>query len=212
VVALIERCIELGLLLYTSTPALEVTASSTRKWKIKSSRGHIHCDRIIHATNGYASFLAPELSEKLVPLRGHAVAIDPPPSYLKTPLSHSYAFHWDDDFDYLIQRPGDGKPLIYGGGDIAHPDGFTHGVGIHDDSKVSSFVVDHLTSTVSRTFIGWEEAPARRCAWTGIMGLTEDELPFVGELPGKPGQFIAAGYNGHGEFQGPACNYLAIAN
>lgn len=30
------------------------------------------------------------------------------------------------------------------------------------------------------------------------MGYTADFMPHVGEVPGKPGQFILAGFNGHG--------------
>jgi glycine/D-amino acid oxidase-like deaminating enzyme len=30
------------------------------------------------------------------------------------------------------------------------------------------------------------------------MGSTADSLPHVGEVPGKPGQFILAGFNGRG--------------
>jgi glycine/D-amino acid oxidase-like deaminating enzyme len=30
------------------------------------------------------------------------------------------------------------------------------------------------------------------------MGYSSDSLPHVGQVPGKPGQFIAAGYTGHG--------------
>lgn len=30
------------------------------------------------------------------------------------------------------------------------------------------------------------------------MGYSADSLPHVGSIPGKPGQFIAAGFNGHG--------------
>lgn len=199
VTALIERCLQHGMFLYSHTPALDITPSSNRKWKIKTSKGYVHCDRIIHATNGYATFLVPELSEKLVPLRGHAAAIDPSPNYSETPLDHSYAFHWGDDFDYLIQRPSDGRPLIYGGGDTAHPEGYTNGVGNYDDSKICPIIANNLAECIPSTFIGWNKDPDYRCVWTGIMGLTEDELPFVGELPQKPGQFIAAGYNGHGE-------------
>jgi hypothetical protein len=29
---------------------------------------------------------------------------------------------------------------------------------------------------------------------------TPDAVPFVGDVPEKPGQYIAAGYNGHGKF------------
>lgn len=29
--------------------------------------------------------------------------------------------------------------------------------------------------------------------------MTDDGLPYIGELPGRKGQYICAGYNGHGE-------------
>ena len=31
-----------------------------------------------------------------------------------------------------------------------------------------------------------------------VMGYTTDGFPFVGDLPGKPFQYICAGFNGHG--------------
>ena len=35
--------------------------------------------------------------------------------------------------------------------------------------------------------------------WSGIMGFSRDERPFVGPVPDvPPGLFIAAGYTGHG--------------
>lgn len=34
--------------------------------------------------------------------------------------------------------------------------------------------------------------------WTGIMGFSRDNTPFVGPVPGSPGVFLAAGYTGHG--------------
>jgi glycine/D-amino acid oxidase-like deaminating enzyme len=34
--------------------------------------------------------------------------------------------------------------------------------------------------------------------WAGIMGATSDGRPFVGEVPGKKGMWISAGFNGHG--------------
>jgi hypothetical protein len=30
------------------------------------------------------------------------------------------------------------------------------------------------------------------------MGYTTDSLPHVGQVPAKPGQFVVAGFNGHG--------------
>jgi glycine/D-amino acid oxidase-like deaminating enzyme len=34
--------------------------------------------------------------------------------------------------------------------------------------------------------------------WIGIMGFTPDRNPLVGALTTRPGEFIAAGYTGHG--------------
>jgi glycine/D-amino acid oxidase-like deaminating enzyme len=33
-------------------------------------------------------------------------------------------------------------------------------------------------------------------SWSGIIGLSADGVPFVGELPDKPGQWICAGHHG----------------
>jgi glycine/D-amino acid oxidase-like deaminating enzyme len=46
---------------------------------------------------------------------------------------------------------------------------------------------------------GWEDSGAQvDQIWTGILGYTSDELPSVGEVPGREGCFIAAGFEGHG--------------
>ncbi|KAG7087670.1 hypothetical protein E1B28_013618 [Marasmius oreades] len=34
--------------------------------------------------------------------------------------------------------------------------------------------------------------------WTGILGMTKDSVPFIGKVPGKEGQWVIAGFNGHG--------------
>jgi len=48
-------------------------------------------------------------------------------------------------------------------------------------------------------FIGWEDSGAKvEQIWTGIMGYNADGLPSVGEVPGREGCFVAAGFEGHG--------------
>lgn len=184
--------------MHTNTPALEISPSAKRNWRVETPQGPIHCDRIIHATNGYATYLLPEFSNKIVPLKGHVVAVDPGQTYSETPLTHSYAFQWGEDFDYLIQRPNDGQPLIYGGGDMSHPAGLTGGVGDSDDSSLTPEIITHLEDHVPKIFVSWDRPAKHRQAWSGIMGLTPDELPFVGEIPSKKGQYIVGGFNGHG--------------
>ncbi|KAH0122800.1 FAD dependent oxidoreductase, partial [Aureobasidium melanogenum] len=35
-------------------------------------------------------------------------------------------------------------------------------------------------------------------AWTGIIAMTPDSVPYVGAIEELPGQYICAGFNGHG--------------
>lgn len=184
-----------GLLLHTHTPVLEISSDRV----ITTAKGNVSCSQVFHATNGYTTYLLPEFSTKLVPLKGHVVAIDPSPEYLAKPLDHTYAVQYDDDYDYLIQRPNDGRPLIFGGGDLAHEDGLYAGLGRSDDSTVATSIVKFLEAFPGRTFSSWGVKTRTRAAWSGVMCLSADELPFLGPVPGKPGHIIAAGYHGHGK-------------
>ena len=47
--------------------------------------------------------------------------------------------------------------------------------------------------------------------WAGLMGFTADFLPLVGELPGRPGVWVSAGYSGHGNVLGFACGEAVAA-
>lgn len=52
---------------------------------------------------------------------------------------------------------------------------------------------------MQRTFNGWEDTGANvEQIWTGVMGYSWDSHPHLGEVPGREGQFVLAGFNGHG--------------
>jgi glycine/D-amino acid oxidase-like deaminating enzyme len=38
--------------------------------------------------------------------------------------------------------------------------------------------------------------------WAGVVGYSEDQLPYVGEVPGRPNLHVAGGYSGHGNVPG----------
>jgi glycine/D-amino acid oxidase-like deaminating enzyme len=38
--------------------------------------------------------------------------------------------------------------------------------------------------------------------WVGIVGYSDDGLPFAGPVPGSPGLYAAGGYSGHGNVLG----------
>ena len=52
------------------------------------------------------------------------------------------------------------------------------------------------------------EEPRISHRWAGIFALTQDMLPLVGQVPGRDGLWVAAGYSGHGNVLGFACGEL----
>jgi glycine/D-amino acid oxidase-like deaminating enzyme len=108
--------------------------------------------------------------------------------------------------DYLVQRPisesgttGRGE-LMYGGGRHVAK-GF--GVGVSDDSYIDPDVENHLRGLPERLNLTarGSHRPVHLellASWTGIIGSSFDNFPWVGGVPGHPGIFLAAGYSGHG--------------
>lgn len=52
---------------------------------------------------------------------------------------------------------------------------------------------------MQNTYRGWENSDAKVSnIWTGVMGYSYDSNPHIGEVPGMEGQYVIAGFNGHG--------------
>jgi glycine/D-amino acid oxidase-like deaminating enzyme len=186
--------------LQTLTPAESIEPTEDGRWLVKTSRGNITAKNIALATNAYTSHLLPDFADLIVPCRGQMSALIPLSSISgSNRLKTSMGFEGDGLDDYLIQRPDDkGGHLMFGGGR-------THGksIGVTDDSTFDEITARYLRRELIDAF----ELPERSDGklemqavkqWTGIMGFSRDEVPWVGPVPGKEGVFVAAGYTGHG--------------
>ena len=201
VTQLVEILVNNGINLQTETPATKVTQQGD-KWLINTPRGNIVTSKVVHATNGYAEYLLPPFSTVIKPTRGHMTAQLPPRSLSEPPLNRTYSFIYEDGkFDYLIQQPAyDGSKLIMGGGYHQDPN-----VTTYDDAEAPEASQRYLYDQLPKVF-RWkgEEDPEKKIftGWSGIMGFSEDGLPWVGPLAenlgGGDGQWICAGYTGEG--------------
>jgi len=63
--------------------------------------------------------------------------------------------------------------------------------------------VEHMAELAMARVPLLEEATIRT-SWGGLYGVTPDHHPILGELPGHPGFYIAAGFSGHGFMHAPA--------
>ena len=151
---------------------------------------------VVVATDGYPSGLLGELEGLIVPTRGQVIATEPLPERLfETP---HYGRH---GFDYWHQSE-DGRLIAGGFRDVSLDREFT------DEETTTEDVQAALASFVNG-LLGRELRVDYR--WAGIFGLVLDFLPVVGELPGRPGTWVAGGYSGHGNVLGFACGRLVAS-
>lgn len=142
-----------------------------------------------------------------------------PKSYSRSQI-WTNGFSANGGFDYLFQRPVKDADkqnanlrnpvVILGGGRNHAPPPFEWGIG--DDSSLNDQVGKYLRSFLPLWFPSYyrnmDDGDVVH-EWPGIMGFTKDSDPIVGPLVENgnkvDGQFIAAGYSGHGMSRAPGC-------
>lgn len=206
-VALIYRCAQrlaeskgIRLDLVTDTPVSKVTPSDSH-FTLSTSHGDVSANYVVHATNGYASHLLPHLASPdigIIPTRNQVIAV--------SPLSHTHLWGMglsaEGGYDYGHQRPSPESPLYILGGGRQHA--ANREWGIADDSTlnpdVSAFLHPYLAKVFPKSY--GEEV---KMEWTGIIGYTKSKDPLVGPVEGRRGEWMAAGYSGHGMTRAWGC-------
>lgn len=216
----LEKLIKEGKInLQTKTPVTEIS-SSDGKHTLHTPRGKISAKTVILATNGYTSALIPHFADLIVPVRGEMSALFPPKG--STILPNSYGMvgtlgQPESNDDYLIQRPYEGVPnpgghLMFGGGRGA---GHLPTIGISDDSIIDEDSAAYLRTTLPKILEldgdteGLTELKAA-AEWTGIMGYSRDDHPWVGQVPNTKGLWLSGGYTGHGMPNGTLCGKAVV--
>jgi gamma-glutamylputrescine oxidase len=157
------------------------------------SLDELDADRVVIATDGYTNGLVPELDEAIRPVRGQMIATEPIGRAL-----FDCPHYARRGFDYWQQTPD--TRLVLGGRRDKTPD-LEH----TNDEATTAVIQDELTAFASE-LLG--ETPLVTHRWAGIFGVTNDDLPLAGPVPGREGMWVAAGYSGHGNVLGLACGEL----
>ncbi|KAJ8066902.1 hypothetical protein OCU04_004287 [Sclerotinia nivalis] len=205
--------------LQTSTPVTSLQKSSSA-WIIHTSRGQISAPKVLLTTNAYTSHLLPSFADLIVPVRGEMSSLLPPSSMSPStessnkPLEYSYSIigHAGQNTnrdDYLVQRPssttssqnGSGGELMFGGG---RQYAAQAGMGVFDDSSIDPPAADYLRRELPRALNLHNDQEELKATyeWSGIMGFSRDNWPWVGnvseKLGGGDGLYVCAGFTGHG--------------
>ncbi|KAL3424103.1 FAD dependent oxidoreductase [Phlyctema vagabunda] len=200
--------------LQTSTAVTGLQKVDGGSWIVHTARGMMAAKKVLLTTNAYTSYLLPEFSDLIVPVRGEMSSLLPPksmrPASTHEPLTHSYSVMGHscqniDQDDYLVQRPFSsthtGGELMFGGGRAFAAKG---GVGVSDDSSIDEPAAAYLRRelNVVLDLQNQDHELEASYEWSGIMGFSRDGRPWVGavgdELGGGPGLWISCGFTGHG--------------
>jgi glycine/D-amino acid oxidase-like deaminating enzyme len=151
--------------------------------------GRVSAEHAVVAADGALPALVPEYAGRVRSRRLHMVATAPLPPTLETMV---YA-RWG--YEYLQQRP-DGRILVGGFSDVDADDSYT-------DSDDGNPLIWERVERYLREDLGTEPEITHR--WAGVVGYSDDSLPYVGEVPGRPGLYVSGGYSGTGNVPGYMC-------
>ena len=161
-----------------------------------SSLDELDADQVVIASDGYPSGLLNQLDAAVRPTRGQVVTTEP-----LSELLYGRPHYARQGFDYWQQLP-DGRLVAGGRRDVALETEFT-------PEEATTAPVQAALEALVTDLVG--RLPAITHRWAGIFGMSPDELPIVGQVPGRPGVWVARGYSGHGNVLGLACGQL-VAN
>lgn len=164
---MLERAIARGVNLQTNTTVTSIDpthANSKPAWVVNTARGSTRCHTVIHATNGYASTLVPEMKGKIVPVKGMVARLVPTSA---PRLAESYMMRFSDyEYDYLISRP-DGS-IVVGGARRDFYKELDSWFDVSDDGSLIRGAENYFEGYMQRHFRGWEECDVRtESLWTG---------------------------------------------
>jgi glycine/D-amino acid oxidase-like deaminating enzyme len=199
-----------GANLQTHTVATSVTGSDRgrRRWVVHTERGDIACDNVIHATNAYSAALEPTLKGVITPKPHVCTRVVPPRAVSGSrAIRNSYGVLLPGGGLFSINPRCDADGNVMFGGSNPGQQALDDWVENHPENCINDGlanvegVADCVKEFINGNFEGWSDAeygPGEgiQYSWSGIIGLSVDGVPFVGELPGKPGQWICAGHHG----------------
>ena len=155
--------------------------------ELRTPAGVVAARQVVVASDGALPALVPEYARRVRARRLHMTATAPLSGRVTNRLVYS---RWG--YEYFQQRP-DGRLLIGGFSDLDGEDSYT------DSDSGSARIWERIERLIGEG-LGLDAEITHR--WAGVVGYSDDGLPYVGEVPGRPGLHVAGGYSGHGNVPG----------
>ncbi len=145
----------------------------------------IKASMVVQCTNAWTFELLPRFTDLILPVRGQMVATDRIHKVIPMAMAANFGY------EYWRQAPT--GEVVLGGWRWSQKE---MEIGALSE-ELNPEIHQGLAAFLRSSFPKLQGVPLR-CAWTGTMGFSRDSLPWVGEVPGMQGYFVAAGFTGHG--------------
>jgi gamma-glutamylputrescine oxidase len=167
--------------------AVEGPVPAPGEGELRTAGGSVNARHVVVAADGALPALVPEYAGRVHARRLHMTATAPLSERVTERLVY---YRWG--YEYFQQRP-DGRLLIGGFSDVDGDLSYT------DSDEGSPAIWERIERHI-RYDLGLDTEITHR--WAGVVGYSDDRLPYVGEVPDRPGLYVAGGYSGHGNVPG----------
>ncbi|KAJ5366465.1 hypothetical protein N7541_000406 [Penicillium brevicompactum] len=156
-------------------------------WEVHTSRGTVVAETVVHCTNAYAGSLVPGLGGMLRPRRSQAQ------TFVPGGYGGGHFFSVNPLKDGMVVIGGTGTR---DGGDVGTEEWKAEAS--FDDRGFNTVLAENSRREFEGIWAVERHGEGFDYAWTGILGITRDSVPVVGAVDGLEGQWVCAGFNGHG--------------
>jgi gamma-glutamylputrescine oxidase len=182
-----------GARIHERSPALAIEWRGDG-WSVAAPTGAAAARALVIACDGLIPRLVPELRGIVYPVRGQMLATEPIADTVVGMPTHS-------DHGFVYARPTLDGRLAIGGCRSADLEAE------YTDQDTPTPPVQHALDRFMATRMGLTGVSVTH-RWAGVMGFSADLLPVIGEVPGRPGLYVAGGYSGVGNVQGLVCGRI----
>jgi glycine/D-amino acid oxidase-like deaminating enzyme len=178
---------EAGAQIYDASAVLGITRSGGAYY-LKTAQGSLTADKVIIATNGYSSEDLPEwLASRYMPTQSSIIVTRPmETSELEAQgwTSRQAAYDTKHLLHYFRLMPDNRMLFGVRGGLLA-------------SAGSEARAIARARRDFDQMFQAWRDVETPH-AWSGMVCIARNRMPFVGEVPGQSGMFAGLCYHGNG--------------
>ncbi len=172
----------LGVRLYENTPALDIRHG--HRPQVQTPLGRIQCQRLVLACNAYLGELQPWLASKVLPAGSYLIATEPLGERRARQLIPRNLALCDQRIALDYYRLSPDHRLLFGGA-------------CHYSGRDPADIAGYMRGKMLKVFPQLHDV-AIDYAWGGLLGISANRMPQIGQLPEHPSLYYAQGYSGHG--------------